>query len=212
MWPLCALAFIGLVLFVERTLFLHKGRIRAADFLEGIENLVRKDRLLEAITLCQETQAPVAQVIKAALLCHDKGELELRYAVQNEALAHFPSLERRIGSIAAIAKVAPLIGLIGTVLALLDGFIKMQTLGPYANVAAFSGNVVQALVTTVTGLIIAVFAYLGCHFLQGRVRALVHDLEWVGNSVIVFLSQEMILEDSESLYSKDDASKGSGSL
>jgi biopolymer transport protein ExbB len=96
-------------------------------------------------------------------------------------------LERRLGTIAVIAKIAPLLGLLGTVLSLLQGFEFMQTNGPYADAADFSAYITSALVTTATGLTIAIMAYLAHHFLQGRVRALVHDMEWVGNDMLQFL-------------------------
>jgi biopolymer transport protein ExbB len=198
-WPLLALSFIGCLLFVERTLYLHQGKIRAADFLEGIKNLVKKDRLLEAITVCQETDAPVAHVVKAALLNHDRDAVELRCAIQEAALLQLPQLERRLSSIAMISRVAPMIGLLGTVLALLGGFLKMQTVGPYADIALFAPNVVQALMTTALGLFISVLGFLGYNFLFGRVKALVYDLEWAANAISLFLLSEIHFESKDIL-------------
>ena len=193
-WPLLALGLIGVLLFIERALYLHQGKIRAADFMEGIKNLVKKERLLEAITVCQETDAPVAHVVKAALLNHDRDAVGLRYAVQEAALLQLPHLERRLGSIAMISRVAPVIGLLGTVLALLSGFLKMQAFGPYANVSLFSPSVVQALMTTALGLLISILGFLGYNFLFGRVKALVYDLEWTANAISQFLLSEVHFE------------------
>jgi biopolymer transport protein ExbB len=191
MWPLLVLSLLGLVFFLERTLYLHKGQIRTADFVEGIKNLVRKRRLLEALTVCEETPGPVAAVVKAALLHHREDETRLRGAIQASALVEIPALERRLGTIAVIAKVAPLIGLLGTVTALWQSFQAMQLMGPYANAKDFSGDISSALITTATGLAIAIMAYLAHHFLYGRVRALVHDMEWVGNDILVFLLTDL---------------------
>jgi biopolymer transport protein ExbB len=191
MWPLLALSLLGFVFFVERALYLHKGQIRTAEFVEGIKNLVRKRRLLEALTVCEETPGPVAAVIKAALLHHREDENRLRGAIQATALVEIPALERRLGTIAAIAKVAPLLGLLGTVVSLWQAFNTMKASGPYANASLFSGEINAALVTTVTGLAIAVMAYLAHHFLYGRVRALVHDMEWVGNDMMLFLLTDL---------------------
>ncbi|MDP0496839.1 MAG: MotA/TolQ/ExbB proton channel family protein [Verrucomicrobiota bacterium JB024] len=197
MWPLLVLSLIGFVFFVERTLYLHKGQIRTNTFVDGIKNLVRKRRLLEALTVCEETPGPVASVVKAALLNHDKSEDKMRGAIRDAALVEIPSLERRVGTIAAIAKISPLLGLLGTIVALLSAFTQMQEKGPYANAATFSGDVAQALITTATGLAIAIMAYLAHHFLHGRVRALVHDMEWVGNDIIQFLNRDLPEDDNE---------------
>jgi len=191
MWPLSALALIGLILFIERLLYLHKGQIRTNDFVTGIKNLLRKRRLIEALTVCEETPGPVANVIKAALLHYDSNESDMRLAIQSSALVEIPNLERRIGSIAAIAKVAPLLGLLGTILGMLQSFYAFQKQGTYLTIADLSGGFQQALLSTAVGLTLGIIAYLAHHFLYGRVRALVHDMEWVGNDVMQFLLREM---------------------
>ncbi len=196
MWPLLILSLIGFVFFIERTLYLHKGQIRTNSFLDGIKNLVRKRRLVEALTVCEETPGPVAKIVKAALLSHDKSEQVMLGAVRDAALVEIPSLERRIGTIAAIAKVSPLVGLLGTIVALLQAFFLMQESGPYADSATFSEQVTNALITSAAGLAISIMAYLAHHFLYGRVRALVHDMEWVGNDLIQFLQRD-VPEDEE---------------
>jgi biopolymer transport protein ExbB len=187
MWPLFALSLLGCVFFLERALFLHKGQIRTTEFVEGIKNLARKRRILEALTVCEETPGPVAAVVKAALRHYQEDETRLRNAIQAMALVEIPTLERRLGTIAMIAKIAPLLGLLGTVLSMLKGFQRMQNGSSYADAADFSAIIAQALVTTASGLAIAVLAYLAYHFLHGRVRALVHDMEWVGNEMLQFL-------------------------
>src|SRR6478752_6281321 len=65
MWLLLLLGLVSLVIFFERTLFLHRAQIRSTEFLNGIKNLLQKDRLMEALTLCEETHGPVAQLVKA---------------------------------------------------------------------------------------------------------------------------------------------------
>ncbi|MGF1450087.1 MAG: MotA/TolQ/ExbB proton channel family protein [Opitutales bacterium] len=190
-WPLLLLSAVGFVIFLERTLFLHRGQIRSQTFLVGIKNLTRKGRLNEALTLCEETPGPVAYVTKAALLHHEDDEAGLRSAIQAAALVEIPILERRVGTLGAIATVAPLIGLLGTVVAILGAFQQLHSSEAYAATAAFSGQAAQALITTAAGLAIAVMAHLAQHFLSGRVRALVHDMEWVGNDLMQFLMRDL---------------------
>lgn len=190
MWALLLLSVLGFVLFVERTLYLHKGQIRSGAFLEGIKNLLEKRRLLEAITVCQETPGPVPRVVVAALRNFRRSEAEIRAAMREAALVEIPILERRVGSLAAIAKVAPLIGLLGTVVAMLTAFHLMGEAGSYADASLFSGQVARALITTAAGLAISAVAYLAHHFLSGRIRALVHDMEWACNDLLQYLAQK----------------------
>jgi biopolymer transport protein ExbB len=195
MWPLLALSILGFILFIERALYLHRGQIRAREFLEGIKNLLNKRRLLEALTVCEETPGPVAHVTKAALLHHDQRYERMLTAVQASALVEIPVLERRIGTIASIAKIAPLLGLLGTVVAMLQGFNQMGHEESYATASSFSALIAQALISSATGLTVAIMAYAAHHFLHGRVRAIVHDMEWVGNDIIDYLLKNLPEED-----------------
>src|SRR3954463_4065803 len=103
MWLLVLVGIIALAIFIERALFLHRGQIRSTEFLNGIKNLLQKDRLMEALTLCEETPGPVAAVIKAGLRHAADDEPAMRFAVQEAALAELPVLERRISALAAVA-------------------------------------------------------------------------------------------------------------
>ncbi len=193
-WPLLLLSVVGLVFVIERTLFLHKGQIRARDFLEGLKNNLRQGRLVEALTVCEEAPGPIPRLVKALLLHVKDGEARMRCAAEEAALLELPTLERRIGTIAAIAKLAPLLGLIGTVIGLLRAFLAMYHQGHYANADAFAGDIASALAATALGLIIAVLAHLGHHFLCGRLRAITHDMEWVAHAVIQFVCHELPAE------------------
>lgn len=203
MWPLLALSLVGFIFFIERTLFLHRGQINSTEFLEGIKNLLRKRRLLEALTLCEETPGPVVKITKAALLHHDQGESRMRNAVQAAALVEIPVLERRIGTIGAIAKAAPMLGLLGTLVAMLEGFNSMGTQGSYATAESFSLLVGQALISTATGLGLGIMAYLAHHFLYGRVRAIAHDMEWTANEIMTFLLFDLPEEEKVEQFTKN---------
>src|SRR5204863_6803171 len=125
-WVVLVLAAIGVMLFIERTLYLHRGQIRAKAFVEGIKNILAKRRLVEALTVCEETPGPVAAVVKAALLHADDDADAMRFHVQEAAVIELPAIERRLGSIAAIAQVAPLVGLLGTLLGFITAFTAFE--------------------------------------------------------------------------------------
>lgn len=190
MWLLLVLGLAALVVFVERALFLHRSQIRSTEFLGGIKNLLRKDRLMEALTLSEETPGPVAKLVKAGLRHAADDEAALRFAVQEAALAELPVLERRVGALAAIAQIAPLLGLLGTLLGMAKTFWLFNQGGNYATPAVLAGGMWEALLTATAGLVVAIPAHLGRHFLHGRVRALVQDMEWSGNELMRYLLHE----------------------
>ncbi|HVT74414.1 MAG TPA: MotA/TolQ/ExbB proton channel family protein [Lacunisphaera sp.] len=190
MWLLVLLGAIALVVFIERALFLHQGQIRSTAFLNGIKNLLQKDRLMEALTVCEETPGPVAKVVKAGLRHASDDEQGMRYAIQEAALAEIPVLERRISALAAIAQIAPLFGLLGTLLGMIRTFWQFNQGGNYATSAALAGGMWEALLTAAAGLAVAIPAHVARHFLAGRVRALVQDMEWVASELMRFLLRD----------------------
>jgi len=188
MWVLLAVALVGLMIFIERTLYLHRGQIRSTAFIDGIKNILAKRRIVEALTVCEETPGPVAAVVKAALLHADDDADKMRFYVQEAAVVELPALERRLGAIAAIAQVAPLVGLLGTVLGFITTFLAFEK--DYATASALAKGMWQALLATAGSLMIAIPAHLAYHFLTGRVRAIVRDVEWAGNEIMKYLLTE----------------------
>jgi biopolymer transport protein ExbB len=201
MYPLLLVSLIGFVIFVERTLFLHKGQIGTEDFLSGIKNLVRKKRLVEALALCEDTPGPMARIVKSALLNYGHSREAIWSAIQGAAIIEIPILERRIGAIATIARVAPMLGFLGTLISVLQALYVLEASN--SDSGEFSRLLASALITSGGGIAIAVMAIGAHHFLQGRVRALVHDFEWVGNRIYEFLT-------SESGRSDEDSEAGKG--
>lgn len=190
MWVLLVLGLFGLVLTIERTLYLHRGQIAAKAFVDGIKNILAKRRLVEALTVCEETPGPVAAVVKAALLHADDTPESMRFHVQEAAIIELPVLERRLGSIAAIAQVAPLAGLLGTILGMASTFLAFEKGGNYATATVLATGMWQALMATAGSLMLAIPAHLAYHFLSGRVRAIVRDVEWSGNEIMKYLLTE----------------------
>lgn len=191
MIPIVISAFVAVLLFLERFLYLHKGQIKALDFVEGLKNSLKEGRLTEALTICEETPCPVSRVVKAALLTCESGRIVIVDSVRAAALLELPMLQRRISGIMLIAKIAPLMGLIGTVLALLQIFITISETGTYFTIDVFSAQIYNALVSTVAGLLLCLVAWVMYALLQGRVRAIAHDIDWAANEMILFVEKGM---------------------
>jgi biopolymer transport protein ExbB len=179
----------GLLVFLERAFFLHRGSIKVVPFLNGIKNLLSKGRIVEAITVCQETPGIVALLAKVALCHYREPEDVLRNRLQTLALVQLPLLERRIDALLTISTVAPLVGLVATCLAFLKSFWQVQNSGPYPAAHAFSAYVISALIASTFALSISAVCYLGHAFLRGRVRAITQDMEYTASELMYWAYQ-----------------------
>ena len=200
MVPLAALAFIGVIIFIERLLYLHKGQIRAIEFVAGIKTALKNRRLLEAITICDESYGPIPRIVKIALLNSEQSREIMSQSVSVAAQNEFALIDRRVASVALVAKIAPLIGLMGTVVALLQIFYTMSKSGSYATVSEFSLFVYAALLSTAFGLFISILGWLAYSFLNSRVRALAHDIDLSANEILLFINRGM--PENENLHMK----------
>lgn len=192
MWVLLALSVLGAAIFFERLIYLHRAEIRVGEFLRGLANIVREGRYDEARQECLATPGPVARVVLSAVLARDCPRDELRDIVQEAGQLEVPRLERHLLLIASLAYIAPLIGLLGTVLGLLEAFYIISSQSGYATVADLSGSVYQSLISAAAGLMIAVPAVVASHYLAARVKDLIHDMERAGIEIVNLLKNRIL--------------------
>jgi len=192
MWVILALSIVGVGAFLERLVYLHRAQVRVGEFLRGLANLVRDDRLEEVRKQCLATPGPVARVALSAVLARECPRAELRDIVQEAGQLEVPRLERHLSLLGGIAYTAPLLGLLGTVLGLLEAFYLVSTQGGYATVSDLSGAVYQSLIAAAAGLAVAIPALIGAGYLNARVQDLVHDMERAGIEMVNLLKNRTL--------------------
>src|SRR5438094_9372718 len=115
MWLILFCSVISVGVFLERLTYFHRATIRVGELLRGLANLIQRRNFAEALHECAGTPGPVARVIHAAIIRHDSPRSELKDIVQEAGQLEMPKLERNLPMLAAIAYIAPLIGLLATV-------------------------------------------------------------------------------------------------
>src|SRR5436190_16901581 len=133
LWIILFASAVALVVFIERFLHCHRAQINSLEFLSGVRNVLKRDNVVEAISICDATPGPVARLVKTAILNRDQGRERVREALEEAGLAEVPRLEEKLNLLATIAQLAPLLGLLGTVLGLMKTFIYMKNQGLHAN-------------------------------------------------------------------------------
>jgi biopolymer transport protein ExbB len=180
-----AMASVGIILTIERLLFFKQFDIDAAIFLDGIRNLTHHHRIAEAIDLCEREGSPIANVVRTALLGIGLSSLELKAHIKSAALLEIPRCERRVSPLRTIAKITPILGLMGVVLAFFNAFRNLQNEGvSYTSSRIFSEEITAATLLITVSLAISVFSNLVYNFLYGKAKEMVYQLEWTYNEVL----------------------------
>jgi len=184
LWVILITSAVATVVFVERVLHYHRARINSTEFLNGVRNVLKRGNVVEALSICDATPGPVARLVKTAILNRDHGRERVRESLDDAGLAEVPRLEEKLNLLATIAQIAPLLGLLGTVLGFVSMFTKMQAAGLHANVEQLSGGILQALICTAAGLAVAIPSYAGYNYLVSRVNDIVLDMEKAATEII----------------------------
>src|SRR6266576_6629363 len=140
-WPILGASATALVVFFRRILHYHRAQINSMEFLNGVRNVHKRDNVVEAISICDATPGPVARLVKTAILNRDGGRDPVREALEEAGLTEVPRLEEKLNLLATIAQLAPLLGLLGTVLGFMQTFSVMTEAGLKAHVGKFSEGI-----------------------------------------------------------------------
>ena len=183
---LCSITALGV--FSERLLSLHRSSIHTADFLRGLANLLRRGNYAEALQECAGSPGPVPRVLHSVILKHGAPRAELREIAQEAGQLEIPRLERNLALLGTIAYATPLIGLLGTILGLLNAFQQISAHGGYATASEIAGGVYESLLTSAAALTVAIPAFVAHSYLSARVNAVLHDIERAAIETIEILS------------------------
>jgi len=189
MWLLLLASAAAVAVFIERVLHFHRAQINSGEFLNGVRTVLKRDNVVEAISICDATPGPVSHLVKTAILNRDQSRERLREALEEAGLAEVPRLEQRLNLLATIAQIAPLLGLLGTVLGLIKVFRDMRVAGLHAHVGLLSDGVWQALLCMAAGLAVAIPAYAGYNYLVSRVNAIVLDMERAATQIVNIVTE-----------------------
>ena len=188
-WLILGASAVALAVFIERVLHFHRAQINSMEFLNGVRNVLKRENVVEALSICDATPGPVARLVKVAILNRERGREGVREALEEAGLVEIPPLEDKLNLLATIAQIAPLMGLLGTVLGFIHIFSELQAAGTFANMRALAGGIWEGLICTATGLAVAIPCYAGYNYLVSRVNAIVLDMEKAAGEIVNIVSE-----------------------
>lgn len=173
-------SIIALAVIIERLFHFYRVRIDTQDFLDGIFNSIKGNKIVEAIEACDKTPGPVAHILKQGILKHDQSRDEIKETLNDAALHEIPRLEKNLGVLSTVAHITPLLGLLGTVSGMIACFQiiqeKASAFNP-VNPGDLAEGIWVALITTAAGLTVAIPTLVAYNYLVSRVNKFVLDME-----------------------------------
>jgi biopolymer transport protein ExbB len=169
----------GIAIIVERIIFIFfKYNVNAEAFMAQVQKLVMANDIDRAIKLCNAAPAAaLPKVVKAGLTRANRGEIEIRNAVEEATLEIVPVLQKRTPNLAQIANIATLLGLLGTITGLITAFGAVGAVSAELKAKVLAQGVAEAMYTTAFGLAIAVICMLGHMFLTNMTKKIIDEID-----------------------------------
>lgn len=176
MWPLLACSLAALAIILERALNLRYGKILPPAVVERVTGLVEGGRVDRAREVCRDHPGIYTNIVIAGLDLASKGESAAKEAVEDAGRHETGRLTRYLVTLGTVAAISPLLGLLGTVTGMIDVFKTIAEAGT-GQAAELSNGISQALITTATGLLIAIPSLVGYNYFQGKAETLLNEIE-----------------------------------
>jgi biopolymer transport protein ExbB len=176
MWPIILCSVIAAAIVLERLWTLQQRRVVPADLTRRIWGLVEAGQVNDKVILALQGNSPLGKLLAVGLANRNRPRAVLMERLEDEGRHVAHDLDRFLNTLGSIAGVAPLMGLLGTVMGIIKAFNAIYT-GGLGDPRALSGGISEALITTAAGLCVAIPSYIAYRYLRGRVESIVVQME-----------------------------------
>lgn len=188
---------LSFAIFFERFLHLRHSEIDTNQFILDLRKSINEGNIVEAIQVCESTKGTISNIVKAGLMKHNRTKEQIENAMEVTGLIEIAQLEKNAKILSIIAHIAPLIGLLGTVLGFIQAFSEMRASGLVDISATRIGEAMEyALVTTAAGLVVAIPSVLAYNYIVSRVEGFVLEIQTTSSEIVDLL----IHREEEPLY------------
>jgi len=189
MHALLACSLIGLVFIIERAWSLYRAKINTQEFLDRVRTaLLKRRNVKEAVTICEEYGGPIANIMKAGLLKYGRPQEEIERTIEAASAHELSRLERGLSVLATVSNIAPLLGFLGTVSGMINSFDALARAG-LSNPGLVAKGISEALITTATGLAVAIPMLVAYNYFTSRVSKFVLEMETSANVLLETYSE-----------------------
>ncbi len=176
MWWLLIVALIGFIFLIERGWTLYRARTNSRKLIGTVITTLRNDGVQAAAEECQKVRGPIAAILYSGLQKADKGRDAVEKAIATAGTIEMSFLERGLIWISSVTTIAPLIGFLGTVSGMINAFEAIAA-SEQVNAKLVASGISEALITTATGLVVAIPATIGYNYFVSAIDRFVIEME-----------------------------------
>ena len=200
MLPIIACSILMMIFVMERLLYLRKSRVIPKPFIRGVIEQLEQQQLGrdEALALCEENGSPIAEIFAGALKKYGRSAVEVEQAVVDAGERVVSQMRKYLRLFNSISNLTPLLGLLGTVLGMIDAFNTIARADAMGRPELLAGGIGMALITTAAGLCVAIPSYTAYAFFLGRIDKLILEMDSHAQSIVEIISAEGLQESGKS--------------
>jgi biopolymer transport protein ExbB len=176
MWWLLTVALVGFVFIIERLWTLNRARVNTRKLIGTVITTLRNDGVQAASEECQKVRGPIAAILYAGLQKANKGPDAVEKAISTAGTIEMSFLERGLIWVSSVTTIAPLMGFLGTVSGMINAFEAIAA-SEQVNAKLVASGISEALITTATGLIVAIPATIGYNYFVSSIDRFVIEME-----------------------------------
>ncbi len=185
MWPILVTGIVVIAIVLERAFILYvRTSSKREGFLSQMRSLIMSRNLDKAVQFASHDPSPLGKIVKAGLLKVNHDDEVVQSAMDEAALREVPSLERRTGFLPMLSNVATLLGLLGTVIGLIQSFAAVSSADAATKATLLSKGISEAMNCTAFGLIVAIPALMFYALLQNRTQRVIDDINAASVNVV----------------------------
>ncbi|TVQ93341.1 MAG: MotA/TolQ/ExbB proton channel family protein [Bacteroidetes bacterium] len=177
MIPLLILSIIAIYIFIERYFAISKASKEEYNFMNNIRDFIHDGRIDSAKSLCRNNNSPLSRMISKGITRIGRPLNDINAAIENVGKLEVSKLEKNIAFLSTVAGAAPMLGFLGTVMGMVRAFYNMSMAGNNIDISLLAGGIYEAMITTITGLIVGIIGYICYNILVARIEKVVFMLE-----------------------------------
>ncbi len=192
MYPILICSFFAVGIIIEKLIYFAVIKTNPHQLKRSIFNCIKNNKIKEALLLCDSNRSPLSKILKAGVMKFGSSREKIKEAIEDVSLFEIPKLESRLGALATIAHISPLLGLLGTVTGMVASFHTIQARAASMNPVTpgdLAGSIGEALLTTVAGLMVAIPTFVAYNYCVNRINHFILEMERGATELVNYMCQ-----------------------